>query len=118
VARITNFGWVTIFTSVVVVPMFLVHAFLQKSITDRKCGHNKKIAKLSVMSNILFLLSSIIMPDGNDTGNSYVMFGLISNPPKGLDNIATFIFGLAMLLSLVAYFTSKSIHNTSMNRDM
>jgi predicted transporter len=117
IARLTNFGWGTIFTSVIVIPMFLIHAFLQKSITDRKCGNNKPIANLSVISNMLFLLSSILMPDGNDTGNQYAIFGLITNPPKSLDNVATIIFGLAMILSVFVYFISKYSHNKQINQD-
>ena len=117
VARATSFGWVTVFSAIAVIPIFIVHGFLQIRITNRENGNNRAITTLSIISNVLFLLASIIIPDGNDATSGYSTFGFVKNSPEYFGTVAMISFGVAIYLSLMATYMSKKSHNKLSKRD-
>lgn len=103
-------GWVTFMTSVVVVPIFIVHSAFQVSISVRVNGNNKKITIVSVVSNFLFVVASVLMPDGGDAVSGYSVFSLIKDSPDYFESVALAAFSLAIILSIQAFFMSVLLH--------
>jgi len=52
---------------------------------------------LALLSNVLFIAASVLIPDGNDAPGTYAIFGLVSNPSPVYEQlgIATFLAGSA-----------------------
>lgn len=103
-------GWITFMTSIVVVPIFVVHSAFQIIISTRVNGNNKMITIISVASNFLFVVASVLMPDGGDAVSGYSVFSLIKDSPDYFESVAMAAFALAVFISILAFCMSILFH--------
>ena len=114
-ARLTNFGWNTVFYSVVVLPALVLHFYFQYVGANMDWGRMMLAAIFSLISNFCLAASSIIIPDGDDTGLIVAVFSTIENPPEDFYDIGFVLFGAGMFFSLLTFligFRSSRNKNT------
>ena len=118
IARVFNFGWNTVFYSIVVLPSLALHVTFQLVRVRMNRGRLKVAVFFSLVSNMSLVASSIIIPDGDDTGLIVAVFGTIINPPDTFYDIGIAFFGAGMFFSLLTIMSGiGASHNNGMQSD-
>lgn len=97
---IFNMGWIRFIMTFMLIPF--VHAivfFLINLFASKYVHKSEKLRKVLVMCCITYLLFYILLPDGGDIGEMYVLFGLIHN--RALSNICKLICLFSLLGHIV-----------------
>lgn len=75
---VCNFGWLRFFMTFLLIPViqgFLL--FVLNLFSSIYVNKSKKLKVINLLFNITYLGSNILLPDGADTGEMYLCFGLI-----------------------------------------
>ncbi len=106
-----NFGWIrVIFT---VIPLALVHVMAFVYIIHVAAKYTKQEKKLKlamIVAQLTFVLSYVLLPDGADSGEAYVFFGLIhsNNVAKICETVAIPLSMLNIALLVVIFNIARS----------
>lgn len=78
--RFYTFGWATAGTAIIVAPILTLHITWHEKALRRVKAPNNKILMLSIISNSLFIIASLILPDVGSVGSSYAVLGTVDDP--------------------------------------
>ena len=90
-----NFGWFRFALTIMPIPLVHIAVFLILINIAMKY-EGKKFCIISVLTQITFLLTYLLFPDGGDIGGMYVFFGRIHS-----DTIAMVCWGISVCMFLV-----------------
>ena len=108
VGFVTNFGWgrfgMTFMLLPVWYPLLLV---VSSSASASVIKKSASVRIIYVLSHVLYVLSGLAMPDGGDTGPSYVFFGLIKGDTSSMELPAIAMFIHALVLMIVQIIIAR-----------
>lgn len=111
---IFNMGWLRFFMTFLLVPF--IHAiifFLTNLFSADRIQKSKKSKNIYIAFCITYLLFNLLLPDGGDTGEMYVLFGLVHS------DAISYVCGVISAIAIAGHIVcliSQIIKNSKMRK--